>query len=460
MPSRQPLPCAPGPCGVALWHSLRRMRWSPLTEYLRLREQFGDIVRLATLPHPVYLLSHPDAVHYVLHENARNYRKGLLFQPIAALQGQGLLTSEGDLWARQRRLVQPAFHRRQLATFAEVMVDEARAVVQEWRQPMQTGTPINVAERMNRLTFNVVGRVLLGADPGALDAYWGALRTIALPLLQFINARATRLWVPPLWVPTPRNWRFRRAVAVYDALVQQIIAARRQAMRHAEGQPTDVLALLLAACDDTSGAGMSERQLRDEVVTFIGAGAETSAHALSWTWYLLAHHPAIARRVQTELDAVLSGETPTPQALPHLPYSRMVLAEALRLYPPSVVIPRQANAPDEIGGYTIPKDAVVVISQYVTHRHPEFWSEPEQFQPERFTPAQASSRHRCAYLPFGEGPRRCVGEPFALLEVHLVLATIAQVYTLQVVPEHPVVPEVAVTLRSRDGLWMTVHARH
>jgi cytochrome P450 len=174
----------------------------------------------------------------------------------------------------------------------------------------------------------------------------------------------------------------------------------------------------------------------------------------------LAHHPAIARRVQTELDAVLSGETPTPQALPHLPYNRMVLAEALRLYPPSVVIPRQANAPDEIGGYTIPKDAVVVISQYVTHRHPEFWSEPEQFQPERFTPAQASSRHRCAYLPFGEGPRRCVGEPFALLEVHLVLATIAQVYTLQVVPEHPVVPEVAVTLRSRDGLWMTVHARH
>ena len=168
MPSRKPLPCAPGPRGVALWHSLRRMRRDALTEYRRLREQFGDVVRLATLPHPVYLVSHPDAVHYVLRENAHNYRKGLLFKPIMALQGQGLLTSEGDLWVRQRRLVQPAFHRRQLATFAAVMVDEARAVVREWRQPRQTGTPVNVAERMNRLTFNVVGRVLLGADPGAL----------------------------------------------------------------------------------------------------------------------------------------------------------------------------------------------------------------------------------------------------------------------------------------------------
>jgi cytochrome P450 len=293
---------APGPHGVALWHSLRRMRRSALTEYQRLRVQFGDVVRLAILPHPVYLVSHPDAVQHVLRDNARNYRKGLLFKPIAALQGQGLLTSEGELWVRQRRLVQPAFHRLQLATFAEVMVDEARAVVDEWRHPVQTGTPINVAERMNRLTFNVVGRVLLGADPGALDAYSGTLRTIALQLLQFINARATRPWALPLWVPTPRNWQFRRAVAIYDALVQQIISARRQAMQHAVGQATDVLALLLAACDDTTGAGMSERQLRDEVITFIGAGAETSAHALSWTWYLLARHPgsyAVCRRSWT-----------------------------------------------------------------------------------------------------------------------------------------------------------------
>jgi len=208
-----------------------------------------------------------------------------------------------------------------------------------------------------------------------------------------------------------------------------------------------------------SGAGMSERQLRDEVITFIGAGAETTAHALSWTWYLLAHHPEVAHRVHTELETRLGGRPPSPQDLPHLLYSRMVLDEALRLYPPSVVLPRQANAPDEISGYAIPQDAVVVISPYVTHRHPEFWSEPEQFQPERFTPEQATRQHRGAYMPFGDGPRMCIGHAFALMEMHLVVATLAQAYTLQMVPEHPVVPEVAVTLRPRNGLWMTVHAR-
>ena len=204
---------------------------------------------------------------------------------------------------------------------------------------------------------------------------------------------------------------------------------------------------------------MSDRQLRDEVITFIGAGAETSAHALSWAWYLLAHHPEVARQVHTELDTVLGGRPPTLPDLPHLPYSRMVLDEALRLYPPSVVLPRQANAADEISGYAVPRDAVVVISQYIIHRHPDFWSAPEQFEPERFTPAQESRRHRFAYIPFGEGPRMCIGKAFALMEMHLVLATIAQAYTLQVMPEHPVIPEVAVTLRPRDGLWMTVHAR-
>ena len=459
MTRSQPRRRAPGPRGVALWHSLRRLRRSPLTEYQALREQFGDVVRLGTLPHPVYLVSHPDAVQYVLRENARNYRKGLLFKPIAALQGQGLLTSEGDLWVRQRRLLQPAFHQRQLAICAAVMVDEAQAIVQEWRHPMQTGTPVNVAERMQRLTFNVIGRVLLGADPGALNTYRVTLQAIAMPLLHYMQARATRMWAPPLWIPTPRNRQFRRAVAVYNALVQQIIAARRHPRQRPEDQATDVLALLLAACDDTSGTGMSERQLRDEVITFIGAGAETAAHALSWTWYLLAHHPAVAHRVQTELDTMLGGRPPTPQDLPHLPYSRMVLDEALRLYPPSVVLPRQANAPDEISGYAIPQDAVVVISPYVIHRHPDFWSAPAQFQPERFTPEQGTRQHRCAYIPFGEGPRRCLGQAFALMEMHLVLATMAQACTLHMLPEHPVRPEVAVTLRPRNGLWMTVHAR-
>src|SRR5262249_38164234 len=294
--------------------------------------------------------------------------------------------------------------------------------------------------------------------PDALDEYSSQLKAIALRLLRHMNDRATHAWALPAWIPTRRNRQFRRAVALYDVLVQQIITARRQALLSTPA--TDVLGLLLAACDDTSGEGMSDRQLRDEVITFIGAGAETSAHALSWTWYLLAQHPEIARRVHAELDTVLGGRPPTLHDLPHLPYSRMVLDEALRLYPPSVVLPRQANAADEISGYAVPQDAVVVISQYIVHRHPDFWSAPEQFQPERFTPAQEARRHRFAYIPFGEGPRMCIGKSFALMEMHLVLTPIAQAYHPQLVPEPPVVPELAVTLRPRDGLWMTVRARH
>ena len=236
MTRSMPLPEAPGPRGVALWHSLRRMRQSALTEYLRLRAQFGDVVRLATRPHPIYLVSHPEAVHYVLRENAHNYRKGLLFKPLAALQGQGLLTSEGDLWARQRRLAQPAFHRQQLATCAEVMVDEARAVVQEWRQPAQTGTLVNVDDRMHRLTFNVVGRVLFGADPGVLDAYRDTCGRSPYRSCGFSRRAPPSRGRPRSGSPPPRNWRFRRAVAVYDALVQQIIAARRQARPHTAGR--------------------------------------------------------------------------------------------------------------------------------------------------------------------------------------------------------------------------------
>ena len=459
MASNQQSTRAPGPRGVALWQSLRRLRGNPLEEYEALRVQFGDVVRLATLPHALYLLSHPDAVQYVLRDNARNYRKGVLLQPIAALQGQGLLTSEGDHWLRQRRFMQPAFHRRQLATGAEVMVDEARAVVQEWRQAGQTGAPVNVAERMNQLTFNVVGRVVLGVAPNTLEEYGRQLKAIAPQLLQYMQDRATQPWAPPAWLPTPRNRQFRRAVAVYDTLVQQIIAARRHALQSRRAPATDMLALLLAASDDPSGAGLSDHQLRDEVITFIGAGAETSAHALSWTWYLLAQHPEVASRVHAELDTVLGGRAPTLHDLPHLPYSRLVLDEALRLYPPSVVLPRQANTADTISGYSVPQDAIVVISQYILHRHPDWWSAPEQFQPERFTPAQAAQRHRFAYIPFGEGPRMCIGQAFALMEMHLVLATLAQAYTLQVVPAHPVVPALAVTLRPRDGLWMTVHPR-
>ncbi len=450
---------APGPRRRAFWRRTHRLPRNALAEYLALRDQFGDIVRLPAFPHPMYLLSHPDAIQYVLRDNARNYQKGVLFKSIAALQGQGLLTSEGALWRRQRRLAQPAFQQRQLATFGTIMMDEAQTLVQAWRHMAQTGEPINVAAWMHRLTFRVVGRALLGLAPDRLDDLGRQLQGLATQLMPSLAMDSPALRMLLGWIPTPRRQRFRQAVARYHTIAQQLIMARRDAMRHDDAQTSDVLAKLIAAQDARSGEGMGDQQLRDEIITFIGAGAETSALGLSWTWYLLDRYPEVAQRVVTEVDGVLDDRSPTPADLPNLPYSRMVLDEAMRLYPPSAVLPRQANADDTIGGYAVPRHAVIIMSPYVLHRHPDFWPEPEQFRPERFMPDQIAHRHRFAYIPFGEGRRVCIGRPFALMEMHLTLATIVQTYRLHLAPGRPPLPELAPTLRPRHGLWMTVHAR-
>jgi cytochrome P450 len=438
---------------------MRRMQQQALAEYLALRTQFGDVVRLPLMPYPLYLLSHPEAIQHVLRDNASNYRKGLFFQPIAALQGQGLLTSEGALWRRQRHLAQPAFRQQHLALFAPIMVEEALAVVESWQQAAHTGKPINVAAWMHRLTFRIIGRALLGISPPMLDDVGRQLQEIGKQLLPSFAARTWHTWTLPAWIPTPRRQRFRRAVAAYNAVAQRLIAMRQFALQHGDAAPTDLLARLIAAGDATADASLTEQQLRDEVITFIGAGVETSAQALSWTWYLLACHPEVAQRVRAELDVYLGGRPPTLEDLPHLSYCRMVLDEAMRLYPPAAVMPRQANANDEIGSYIVPRNAVVLMSQYVTHRHPDFWPQPERFWPERFTAEQAAGRHRFAYFPFGEGARQCIGKSFALLEMHLLLATLAQACTLQRVTERPVVPSLATTLQPRGGLWMTVQVR-
>jgi cytochrome P450 len=428
-----------------------------LAEYLALRTQFGDVVRLPLWPHPLYLISHPDALQHVLRDNAPNYRKGVLFQPIATLQGQGLLTSEGALWRRQRLLAQPAFHPHRLALFGTIMEEEAQAVVHSWRQAAHTGKPVNISSWMHRLTFRVVGRALLGLAPETLDDLGRQLQAVGQQLLPYLAVPLRHTWLLPGWVPTPGRQRFRRAVAAYNAIAQQVITSRRQMLQHHHTAAADLLALFITASDGTD-EGMTEQQLRDEVITFIGAGVETAAQALSWTWYLLASYPEVADRIRAELQTVLGTHPPTLEDLPHLSYCRMVLEEALRLYPPAAILPRQANAADVLGGYTIPNNAIVLMSQYVTHRHPDFWPEPERFYPERFTAAQVAARHRFAYLPFGEGPRVCIGRSFALMEMQLALATIAQAYSLRLLAERPVMPHLATTLQPRDGLWMTVYA--
>ena len=445
----------PGPRGAARRQSMRRLRRDPLTEYLALSRQYGDIIQLAKWPRPLYLVSHPDAIRHVLRDNARNYRKGIFFRSIAAIQGQGLLTSEGELWRRQRRLAQPAFHPKQLVGLGPILQDEAQSISQGWRHAARTGEPINVSDWMHRFTFRVVGRALLGLDPAVVDQVGQQLQAIAGPLMQHLASGKASRWA----IPTAQQRRFRLAVAAYNEIVQQLIEARRQTLRADGAESADLLAHLIRVHDEAGGDGMTAQQLRDEVITLIGAGVETSAQALSWTWHLLAQHSDVTRQLQAELDVVLGTRPPTLADLPQLPYSRMILDETLRLYPPSALLPRQANAADRIGAYHIPRNAVIMMSQYVTHRHADFWPEPERFNPGRFDPTLTNVRHRFAYFPFGEGPRICIGKSLALMEMHVTLATLAQGYTLHGIPGREAHPELAATLRPRHGLWMTVRER-
>ncbi len=452
---------APGPHGHQLRSSLSRIRHDALAEYLALHAHYGDIVRLPSFPYPLYLIRHPDAVQHILRDHAEHYRKGKLLRSIASIQRQGLLTSEGRFWRQQRRLMQPVFRQRQVDQFYCVVIEEVQSLVHGWRQAAQTGEAVNITAWMHRLAFRVVGRALLGLDPADLDPVAKHIQSIAAPLMHHLAAGGHRSL--PAWLPTSRTRRFQRALRAYHDIAQHIVDLRRQRMTSGNSADTDLLSRLILAHDagDRDAKNrLTSQQLRDEIITFIGAGVETSATALSWAWYLLASHPEAAQRLRAEVDGRLAGRVPLPDDLEHLPYSRMILEETMRLYPPSAILSRQANAADDIQGYPVPKHAIALMSQYVTHRHPDFWTDPERFDPDRFTPERTAARHRFAYFPFGAGPRVCIGKSLATLEMHLTLVTIAQTYRLRLIPDCPVQPALGATLHPRGGLWMTVHKRH
>jgi cytochrome P450 len=427
------------------------MQRDPLGFLIRMQKA-GDVVRFRFLFSPAYLISHPESIKYVLQEHARNYNKDLItykmFQPML---GQGLLLNDGPSWLHQRRLMQPAFHRKRLATYGTLMTDATAAMLERWQTCSEREMPLNIAEEMMRLTLRIVGHALFTLD---LDQEAGTIGPAVTTLLQLFEDYVFRPF-PPVSIPTSRNRRLQRAIRALDQVVYRMIAERRTLQT--EGR--DLLSMLLLAQDEETGQGMNDRQVRDEVMTLLLAGHETTANTLTWTWYLLSQSPEIERRLDTELNEVLGGRVPTVEDLPALKYTRMILEEALRLYPPAPILSRKAIADDELQGYPIAANSMILISPYVTHRHPAFWEEPEQFDPERFRPERSAARPPYAYFPFGGGPRICIGNHFAMMEAQLILATVAQRYRLRLVPGHPVEPQVVVTLRPRYGLPMTIHAR-
>lgn len=333
------------------------------------------------------------------------------------------------------------------------MVEAAREMADHWSKIADSGRPFDVAADMMKLTLKIAGLALFSTETSQhAETVAHSLTTV----LEYLNYRLTHPISLPQKTPLPRNIRYFRALAKLDKVVGDIISGRR-----VSGEDRgDLLSMLLLARDEeTGGGGMSDRQLRDEVMTIYLAGHETTAVALSWTWYLLALHPEIERKLHEEIDRALDGSPPTFDALPLLPYTKTVIEESMRLYPPVWATVRQSKRSDVIGGYDIPAGAVIEICQYVTHRHPDFWENPEVFDPERFRPEIAASRPRSAYFPFGGGPRICIGNNFAMMEAQIALAVMAQRYRLKLVPDHPVEPDPKFTLRPRYGVKVILEKR-
>jgi cytochrome P450 len=440
---------APGRRYPTPFHFFFEARRDPLATLARARREYGDVVRMEAWPLVVHLLFAPDDIKYVLQENNRNYWKGNLVGRVKPLIGEGLFTSEGDFWRRQRRLAQPAFHRQRIESFATIMSDAGKRMLDGWESAAAQAKPFDLMEEMSRLTLSIVGRALFGIDLIGAAAHVGHNMLVAL---QFVSEEAFSLFPSVLAIPTPRNLRFRRARKQLDRVVLDIIERRR---RDSAGGD-DLLAMMMEARDAESGEGMSDRQLRDEIMTFVLAGHETTAVTLAWACLLLAQNPDVGERLRQEVAMVLAGRAPVLADLPRLELTRRVVDETLRLYPPVAVISRQTYAEDEIAGYAIPAKTGVMLSPYVTHRHPALWQEPERFDPERFTAERNAARPRFAYFPFGGGPRLCIGNELALMEAQIILAMIMQRYRVDAVPGHAVQHEIRVTLRPRQPMLMQV----
>ena len=414
----------------------------------RTAREFGDIARIPLGNETLYLFNHPDLIRDTLVTNQRNFKKGRGLEQARMLLGNGLLTAEGEAHLRQRRMMQPAFHKLRIAGYGDIMRDYSVRRADAWR----TGAEFDLHEEMMALTMAIVGRALFAADveheaPEIGEALTSAFQAFSFGALLPFSHVLERL-------PLPAMRRFRRGRARLDETIFRMIAERRTN----QDDRGDLLSMLLMAQDgEGDGGGMSNTQLRDEVITLFLAGHETTANALTWTWYLLSSHPEVEAQLHAEVDAL--GGDPSADDLGRLPYTRMILAESMRLYPPAWIIGRRALGDFEAGGFTIPKHSIIITSPWVTHRDGRWFPDPERFDPERWTPERIAERPKFSYFPFGGGTRICIGEQFAWMEGILVLATIARRWRLRVTPSHPVEPHAIITLRPKYGMKMVATSR-
>lgn len=422
-----------------------------IQSYVDLWRTYGDVARLRVGPMVIHQFVRPEHIRHIMVTNAGNYPKGASHDKLRLALGNGLFTSDGPFWQRQRRLMQPTYTPRGITRFAEIMIESGQEMLQRWHKPAQSGQMVAINQEMLRLTMSIISRSMFEVD---ISQEYRQAGDALIRMLEYVAERSLSFIDPPLFLPTRGNRRFKHALETLDDFLYDIIDQRQK-------QPPgeDLLSLLMTAKDEETGQVMTRQQLRDEVMITFFAGHETTATMLTWTWYLLSRHPHVEEKLHAELAAVLNGRTPSVSDIPNLIYTRMVLDEVLRLYSPVAIMARDPLGDDVVDGYAVPAGSLVTITPYLTHRHPEFWDNPEGFMPERFAPEIESKRPRYTYYPFGAGSRICLGQHFALLEGVLILADVAQRYRLQAVPGLQVQPEFVGALRPSTDVLMTLHER-
>ncbi len=442
----------PGPRGLPFLGVALQLRRDTLGLLAQMAQQYGDIVRLPLLLQDRILINHPDLIEDILVRMPQKFDKGPGIKGAAKrLLGEGLLTSEGELWRRQRRLAQPAFHRQRIAEYAQTMIAQAEEHVRNWRD----GDLRDLAEEMMTLTLIIAVKTLFGTEFTHEAGHVG--KAVTLLMRYQVKRLRSPIKLSMKW-PFPSNRRADRAYAYLDSLVYGIIEERRRSRAAGEPAADDVLSLLMNAMDE-DGSQMSSKQLRDEVMTLFIAGHETTAVTLGWAWHLLAQNPSVEQQLTEELRSVLGGRAPSPEDLPRLRYLDAVIREVLRLYPAAYIIQRTSLEPVEVGGYAFPVNTTVLLSQWLMHRDPRYFDAPEEFRPERWLTGLADRLPPYAYFPFGGGPRRCIGQAFAMMEAVLVMATLAQRFRFVEPKGRQIAPEPLITLRAHRGIPMTLQAR-
>ncbi len=441
---------APGPRGLPIIGNALEMGGRDILErYLLMHEKYGDLVGVKLGPMNGYILFSPEHVFHVLVKNQKNYIKGIGYDSFRLLVGNGLVTSDGELWRQQRRLMQPPFTPASIGQFADMMVDVTKTMLDRWQPMADRGDTFEMDSEMRRLTMSIIGRAMFGIDlSNEMTEVGDALEEA----FGFIPTRTNS--VVPLSLPLPSHRRFKDNLRVIDRFLDERIADGRM-----NPDENNLLGLLLRARDEDTGAAMDAQQLRDEVVTLFFAGFETTARSLTWGWYMLTRQMAAQARIQSEVDRVLASRLPTMNDLFALTWTRQVVDETLRLYPPTALLARQNSEVDTIGGYTIPAGSLIILAPYFVHRDPSVWPEPERFDPERFAPEAVANRNKSAYIPFAAGPRVCLGNNFALLEMVYAMAMAAQRFTVKAANSDAVDHEFAGTIRPTKPLLVKIDNR-